>query len=48
MALRGARLSPRLAAALSFVLPALSPGIYTAIALVWLIPDRRIERVLRP
>jgi uncharacterized membrane protein len=32
---------------LSVVLPPLSLGIYAAIALVWLIPDRRIERALR-
>jgi uncharacterized membrane protein len=35
------------ALALSFVLPPLSLGIYAAIALMWLIPDRRIERALR-
>jgi len=28
----------------SFVLPALSLGLYALVALIWLIPDRRIER----
>jgi len=35
-----------LAIGLASVRPALSLGIYTAVALIWLIPDRRIERVL--
>jgi uncharacterized membrane protein len=35
------------AIALSPVLPPLSLGIYAAIALMWLVPDRRIERVLK-
>ena len=36
------------AIALSFVVPWLSLAIYFAVAAVWLIPDRRIERVLPP
>ncbi|GAB3627848.1 hypothetical protein PTE30175_04518 [Pandoraea terrae] len=34
------------AIALSFVLPAVSLAIYAIVALVWLIPDRRIEHVI--
>jgi len=34
------------AIALSFVDPRISIGIYVAIAIVWLIPDRRIKRVV--
>jgi uncharacterized membrane protein len=43
------RLSPLLyliAIAATARLPALSFAIYAAVALIWLIPDRRIERVL--
>src|ERR1700757_5251332 len=36
------------AIAVSFVVPWLSLAIYFAVAAVWLIPDRRIERVLPP
>ena len=35
-----------LAIALAFVHPALAGGLYVAVALMWLVPDRRIERVL--
>jgi hypothetical protein len=31
---------------LAFVKPLLSCGLYVAVAITWLIPDRRIERVL--
>lgn len=31
----------------SFVLPGLAGAIYVAVALLWLVPDRRIERTLR-
>ena len=31
---------------LAFVSPWISSGIYTFVALMWLIPDRRIERIL--
>jgi uncharacterized membrane protein len=34
------------AIALAFVLPWLSGAIYFTVALIWLVPDRRIERVL--
>ena len=43
------KLSPALylaAIILAFVSPWLSMGIYALVALVWVIPDRRIERVL--
>jgi len=36
-----------LAIALAFRAPAASMAIYAMVALVWLIPDRRVERVLR-
>jgi uncharacterized membrane protein len=32
---------------LAFIVPWVSNAIYTAVAMMWLIPDRRIERVLR-
>jgi uncharacterized membrane protein len=32
---------------LAFVIPWLSNGLYAAVALVWLVPDRRIERALQ-
>jgi hypothetical protein len=32
---------------LAFVLPWLSIAIYVLVAVIWLIPDRRIERALR-
>ena len=35
-----------LAIALAFVLPWIADGLYVLVALLWLIPDRRIERVL--
>jgi len=35
-----------LAVALAFVNPAFSWSIYALVALIWLIPDKRIERVL--
>jgi len=35
-----------LAIALAFVHPALAGGLYVAVALMWLVPDRRVERVL--
>ena len=44
------KISPLLYAAaipLAFVLPWLSIAIYVLVALIWLIPDRRIERALR-
>ena len=31
---------------LAFVMPAVSCGLYAAVAILWLIPDRRIERML--
>jgi uncharacterized membrane protein len=31
---------------LAFVSPRISNGLYAAVAVVWLVPDRRIERVL--
>jgi uncharacterized membrane protein len=43
------KLSPVLylaAIALAFVSPRLSSGLYVLVALLWLVPDRRIERVL--
>jgi uncharacterized membrane protein len=43
------KLSPVLylaAIPLAFVSPWIASGLYTAVALIWLIPDRRIERVL--
>jgi uncharacterized membrane protein len=36
-----------LAIPLAFVLPWLSIAVYVLVALIWLIPDRRIERALR-
>ena len=44
------KLSPLLYAAaivLAFVSPWLSIALYVLVAVLWLIPDRRIERVLR-
>ncbi|HEY7298720.1 MAG TPA: hypothetical protein VH684_12500, partial [Xanthobacteraceae bacterium] len=44
------KLSPLLYAAgiaLAFALPWLSIAIYVLVALIWLIPDRRIEQALR-
>jgi uncharacterized membrane protein len=35
-----------LAAALAFVVPAVACGIYVLVAVMWLIPDRRIEKRL--
>jgi uncharacterized membrane protein len=35
-----------LALAFSFVLPWLSIGLIVAVAVIWLVPDRRVERVL--
>jgi uncharacterized membrane protein len=35
-----------LAIALSFVNPAFSLALYVLVALIWLIPDRRIEKTL--
>ena len=43
------KLSPLLniaAIGLAFVVPWLSVALYAAVALIWLVPDRRIERVL--
>jgi hypothetical protein len=34
--------------AAAFVSPWLAQAIYVAVALIWLVPDRRIERVLPP
>ena len=34
------------AIAAAFVVPALAGAIYVAVALMWLVPDKRIERVL--
>jgi hypothetical protein len=31
---------------LAFVSPWIASGLYAVVALIWLIPDRRIERVL--
>jgi uncharacterized membrane protein len=36
-----------LALPLAFVNPWIADGIYVAVAMIWLVPDRRIERVLR-
>ena len=36
------------AIALSFVNPGITCGLEVMVALVWLIPDRRMERVLAP
>jgi uncharacterized membrane protein len=36
-----------LAIALAFVVPAVSGALYVTVALIWLVPDRRIERQLR-
>jgi hypothetical protein len=33
---------------IAVVAPWFSVGIYVAVAAVWLVPDRRIERVMRP
>jgi len=44
------KISPLLYAAaivLAFVSPWLSIALYVLVAVMWLIPDRRIERVLR-
>ena len=44
------KLSPLLYAAailLAFVHPALAGGIYAAVAAIWLVPDRRIERGMK-
>jgi uncharacterized membrane protein len=44
------KLSPLLyvvAVAASFVLPWAAQAVYVCVALIWLVPDRRIERVLR-
>lgn len=35
-----------LAVAVSFVIPQIADGIYVLVAVIWLIPDRRIERVV--
>ena len=43
------KLSPVLyltAIALAFVMPVISVAIYVAVAIVWLVPDRRIEKAL--
>ena len=43
------KLSPLLyavAIAAAFVAPWLSMAIYTLVALIWIVPDRRIERIL--
>ena len=43
------KLSPvfyTLAIALAFVRPWLADGVYVLVALMWLVPDRRIERVV--
>jgi len=43
------RLSPLVylaAIPLAFVHPWIADGLYTAVALLWLVPDRRIERIL--
>jgi uncharacterized membrane protein len=45
------KLSPVLylvAIPLAFVSPWIANGLYVTVALIWLIPDRRIERVLAP
>jgi uncharacterized membrane protein len=43
------KISPALyfiALPLAFVSPCISSGLYVLVALMWLVPDRRIERVL--
>ena len=48
---RKGRLSPLLylaAIGLAFVSPWLSIAIYVLVALIWIVPDRRIERALQP
>ena len=43
------RLSPLIylaAIPLAYVNPWISDGLYTAVAFLWLVPDRRIERIL--
>ena len=35
------------AAGLAFVVPWLSIALYAAVAIIWLVPDRRIENALR-
>ena len=43
------RLSPLaylVAIPLAYVHPWIADGLYTAVALLWLVPDRRIERIL--
>lgn len=43
------RLSPLIylvAIPLAYVHPWIADGLYTAVALIWLVPDRRIERIL--
>jgi uncharacterized membrane protein len=35
------------AIALSFIMPPLALSLYIFVALMWLVPDRRIEKVLR-
>jgi TMEM175 potassium channel family protein len=37
-----------LAIPLAFVSPLIANGLYVAVAMIWLIPDRRIERLLGP
>jgi uncharacterized membrane protein len=34
------------ALALAFIVPWVSVGLFVAVALLWFIPDRRIERVI--
>jgi uncharacterized membrane protein len=36
------------AVAVAFLSPWISCGLYVAVALLWLIPDRRIERIIAP
>ena len=36
-----------IAIAMSFVQPRIAGGIYVLVALLWLIPDRRIERLIK-
>ena len=36
------------AIAVSLRVPQLSIGLYVTVAIMWLVPDRRIERVLTP
>jgi hypothetical protein len=31
---------------LSFVNPAIACGLYVLVAVIWLVPDRRIERIM--